>query len=265
MIQSPFPGMNPYLEARHIWPDVHNSLMYIFRQQLSPKLAPKYTAELETELIIDEILPGDRGMLPKAGYADVTIIEQTVDAPYQGSEVAVASAPLQLIVPMEVEIRLVSLHIRHRETDQVVTVVELLSPVNKRTGKGREKYLAKRRDYLNSNVHLVEIDLLRNYPRMPFGGKLPENSSYLAMISICRYRPSCDAWPIRLPEPLPILPIPLRSPDPAVLLDLQAALHTAYDEARYDLRIDYNQAPPSPALSEADTAWVKTVLSEQNL
>src|SRR4029453_9602798 len=48
MIHSPFPGMDPYLEVPTIWPDVHTTLMSIFREQLIPLLAPKYLAELET-------------------------------------------------------------------------------------------------------------------------------------------------------------------------------------------------------------------------
>ena len=36
MVRSPFPGMDPYLEASTIWPDVHTSLMNIFREQLNP-------------------------------------------------------------------------------------------------------------------------------------------------------------------------------------------------------------------------------------
>jgi len=50
MQKSPFPGMDPYLEAPTIWPDVHTSLMSIFREQLTPLLAPKYLAELETQV-----------------------------------------------------------------------------------------------------------------------------------------------------------------------------------------------------------------------
>jgi len=48
--------------------------------------------------------------------------------------------------------------------------------------------------------------------------------------------------------------VPLRSPDPDVPLDLQTALNTIYDEARYDLSIDYTQPPPDPPLSDEDAA-----------
>ena len=49
----------------------------------------------------------------------------------------------------------------------MVTVIELLSPSNKRAGDDREQYLAKRRELLRSPAHLVEIDLLRDGPPCP--------------------------------------------------------------------------------------------------
>ncbi len=55
MRRSPFPGMDPYLEAATIWPNVHTSLMTIFQEQLNPLLAPQYLAELETQMVIDHL------------------------------------------------------------------------------------------------------------------------------------------------------------------------------------------------------------------
>src|SRR5439155_12444334 len=44
---------------------------------------------------------------------------------------------------------------------RVVTVVELLSPANKTPGPGRTAYLTKQWQVLESECHLLEIDLLR--------------------------------------------------------------------------------------------------------
>ena len=55
MPQSPFPGMDPYLEAPGLWPDVQNCLMNVFAEQLTALLAPKYIAELNTQIVIDRI------------------------------------------------------------------------------------------------------------------------------------------------------------------------------------------------------------------
>jgi hypothetical protein len=35
-----------------------------------------------------------------------------------------------------------------------------------------------------------------------------------------------------------------------------------YDEAAYDLSLDYSQPPPPPALSEADGQWMRTLLNQ---
>ena len=60
------------------------------------------------------------------------------------------------------------LEIRDRDTNELITVIELLSPANKYAGPDREQYLAKARQLQRSWVHFVEIDLLRGGPRMPW-------------------------------------------------------------------------------------------------
>jgi len=43
---------------------------------------------------------------------------------------------------------------------QTVTVIELLSPSNKR-GRGMDEYVRKRSELFSADVHVVEIDLVR--------------------------------------------------------------------------------------------------------
>ena len=73
------------------------------------------------------------------------------------------------------------LEVRDRQGRELVTVIELLSPSNKRAGDDREQYLAKRRELLWSPAHLVEIDLLRGWSPMPQEGR-PE-CDYSVMVS----------------------------------------------------------------------------------
>ena len=63
------------------------------------------------------------------------------------------------------------LEVRDRQDRELVNVIELLSPSNKRAGDDREQYLAKRREILRSPAHLVEIDLLRAEPPCPQAGR----------------------------------------------------------------------------------------------
>ena len=52
---------------------------------------------------------------------------------------------------------------RRRDKDvQIVTLIEVRSPLNKKVGNSsRKKFLEKQRETLTSETHLVEIDLLR--------------------------------------------------------------------------------------------------------
>src|SRR5215212_321151 len=214
MAQSPFSGMDPYLESPDLWPDAHSSLMAIFREQLAPLLAPKYVAELNTQIVIDSF--GDTPPETESVLPDVTIIQPRIIRESSTESTAVA-APLRLRVPLPLPTRLVTIYIRHRESAKLVAVIELLSPVNKRPGAGRQAYLEKRATFLETPVHLIEIDLLRKWPRMPLEGKLPK-SHYLAVICNMYERPICGVWPISVRQPLPTLPVPLLRPDPPVEL-----------------------------------------------
>ncbi len=170
----------------------------------------------------------------------------------------------RLVVPMPIPTRLVSVYIRLRENERLVTVIELLFPINKRPGDGRRDYLEKRATFFESGVHFIEIDLLRKGSRMPLEGELPA-SDYLMMVSSAYDRPACDVWPVNIYQTLPILQIPLLRPDPDVPLDMGQALQTAYKRARYDLRIDYKQPPPAPALSNEKITWLDNYLQQAGI
>jgi Protein of unknown function (DUF4058) len=246
--------MDPYLEAPGLWPDVHTRLMSIIGEQLTPLLAPKYLAELETQVVIDQVDDDPQVVLP-----DVSVTGTGGSGGTPSAVAVISPSPIEVRVPMDVPTRLVSVYIRLRETARLVAVIELLSPVNKRRGKGRTEYIEKRRTFLKSPLHFIEIDLLRSYPRMPFDDPLPA-ADYIVMVCKSGERPRSTVWPISVRQPLPTVPIPLLAPDPSVPLDLGQALRTAYERARYDLRVDY-RTPAVPPLSPADVAWQEMLLN----
>jgi Protein of unknown function (DUF4058) len=47
---SPFPGMDPYLEAPEFWSEVHNRMIVAIADDLSAKLRPRYRVAIEYEL-----------------------------------------------------------------------------------------------------------------------------------------------------------------------------------------------------------------------
>lgn len=256
---SPFPGMNPYLEG-YLWPDVHNALANKIRQQLVPKLRPRYTARLEIYLVEDTTPETEIGIL----YPDVEILQlkqtQSVNlSPSSEAAVATTPAPLRLPVLQPVEVRVPTIEIRDTAKNVLVTCIEILSPVNKRE-PGLTVYRQKRQRLYQANVHLIELDLLRrgnrpfNHPRLP-------DVPYL--ITLIRAQSGfAEVWPIRLQDQLPTIPVPLREPDPDIPLNLPVAFNAIYDEAAYDLSIDYTQSPPPPAFSEEDMRWMRSLLSE---
>jgi len=228
-------------------------MISIIGEQLAPLLAPKYLAELETQVVIDQVDDDPQVVLP-----DVSVTRTDVPGGAPSAVAVAAPAPVEVRVPMDVPTRLVSVYIRLRETGRLVAVIEPLSPVNKRRGRGRQEYLEKRRTFLKSPIHLIEIDLLRSYPRMPFDDPLPA-ADYVVMVCKAGERPRSSIWPVSVRQPLPTVPTPLLHPDPPVPLDLGQALRTAYERARYDLRVDYRK-PPVPPLSPAYAAWAAGLL-----
>ena len=169
-----------------------------------------------------------------------------------GVAVAPASVGMPAIVEEE---HLPYLEIRDRSNNEIVTVIELLSPINKATGPYRDQYLAKVKRILASRTNFVEIDLLRGGPRMTWD-RLPE-CNYYAIVSRHAARtsddPQADLWPIRIRDKLPSIPVPLRPGEPEPTLDLQAIVHRIYDAAGYQMFL--YQSDPEPPLSVADAAW----------
>ena len=96
---------------------------------------------------------------------------------------------------------------------------------------------------------------------------LPEKigpHEYLIRVLERGQRPRVGVWPIRLPQRLPVIPIPLQAGDPQGRLDLQAALDAAYDRAGYDLRVDYRKEP-QPPLDDKLAAWIDQLLRSNGL
>lgn len=261
---SPFPGMDPYLEG-YLWPDVHDALANKIRQQLTPRLKPRYVARLAIYVVEDSTPEAEIGIM----YPDVEVLEsgrggiprrQRVIREAMPAPVATQTTPAPLTIPLlrPVEVRLVSVEIRDVARNELVTCIEILSPINKRE-PGLSEYRQKRQRLHQASVHILEIDLLRRGTRPLAHPRLPD-VPYL--ITLTRAQASViEVWPVNLSDELPTVPVPLRDPDPDVVLELSPALAAIYDEAAYELSIDYSQPPPPPPLSAEDVAWLKTRLS----
>lgn len=258
---SPFPGMDPFLEG-YLWVDVHQALASKIREILAPQISPRYVARLAVSVLEDETGEAEISVM----YPDVEIVEPTVKrTPRVAKESAVALTPNptlratpSIVVLTNLKYRQITVEIRDTGKNELVTTIEILSPVNKRE-PGAAKYRAKRQRLYDAGVHLLEIDLLRRGARVfTHSGIAPV--PYLVLLTRA-FTSKTRAWPIRLQDKLPTVIVPLRAQDPDILLDLQAAFTSIYDVARYDLTIDYTAKPPSPDLSARDAKWMRGLLA----
>ncbi|RRR72824.1 MAG: DUF4058 family protein [Candidatus Viridilinea halotolerans] len=251
---SPFPGMDPYLEAAELWEDVHANLATELRAQLQPQLVPRYIAVLTPYVTYEE---GSTGIL-SAIKPDVAVELHEAAFPWPQRTAPTLSAPLlgtSSIAEPEVAVKSQRIEVRRVGDEQLVTVIELLSPANKRLGSASlAAYQQKRRDLLRSDVHLLEIDLLRRGARWPIEPTLPP-APYFAFLSRVALRPTIEIWPVAWDDALPKLPVPLLTPDPDVQLELGPALARVYEQGAYALRVHYRRPPPPPELTAAEAVW----------
>lgn len=249
---SPFPGMNPYLEQDDVWHDFHERFLPLVAEVLGAQVQPNYIVKIDEHVYVHELPAEPRRFV---GRTDLSVGVTSQRSRLQ-TGAGVIEAPVQVQLPdLDVE-RVSYAEIRDRRSRELVTVVEFLSPSNKRPGPDRGQYLAKRGRLLAGAVHFVEIDLLRGGTPMPAEDR--PDCDYAVLVSRLEKRPSADFWPIRLRDRLPTIRIPLRSPDPDAQLDLQEVLDRIYDAAGYVYYI--YEGSPDPALSVEDVAWSRPFL-----
>ncbi len=155
--------------------------------------------------------------------------------------------------------RLATVEVRDTAQNQLVTSIEILSPVNKRE-PGLSKYREKLRQRRTAQVHLVEIDLLRRGTRIHIHKQIPESSYQIALTRASARQ--TNIWTAGLADELPVIPIPLRTPDADIALDLGEVFTVVYDRAAYDLSINYGEDPPPPSLQKAEQVLVQNILRE---
>jgi hypothetical protein len=166
-------------------------------------------------------------------------------------------------IPMPQEHQERYLVIRDRDRREVVTVIEVLSPANKRPGSdGYREYYAKRDELLCRRVNLIEVDLLRAGSRLAAVQSLSPGSDYCIFTHRVALRPKAQVlqWTVR--DPLPAIRVPLAANDPDVELDLQKAFAVAFEGGEYDVTIDYGSRL-KPPLRKNDIAWMKQLLADR--
>jgi hypothetical protein len=260
--------MDPYLEHPAIFPDLHDRLIYVISESLQVRLPPPYFADIGNRVWVDI---SDRSIGP-----DVKILRGEGVSVHQGQVVpeasgGVATAPRTQPVLVNVP------HDQWRESfvqifsaleaERLVTTIEVLSLTNKTPGRhGRILYQRKQREILDSDVHLVEIDLLRageHTTAVPLGRAVEKTGSFDYHICIHHFDKLEDyfVYAIRLEDRLPEIAIPLLPGDATVPLDLQAVFDRCYDTGPYRRRIRYGEMSLEPPLRADQAQWLTRLLA----
>ncbi|MEM9884961.1 MAG: DUF4058 family protein [Bacteroidota bacterium] len=259
-MNNPFPGMNPYLEGA-LWSDVHHEMASTIRQLIAPKISPKYITRIETYTVKDSAAEEEIGIL----YPDVALLlpKKTTAPNPKSLEVLSMTPPTTAIRTTQslLEVQVPVIEIRDRFNQQLITAIEILSPVNKR-GNGLKQYRAKREELIQAAVSFLEIDLLRRGQR-PLGHPLVPKSHYL--ITLVRAgEQKTHLWAINIQDVLPVVPVPLQKGEEEVLLDVGEALKLCFERGLYHLSLNYEIAAPAPIFGEQEQEWITNLLSNSN-
>jgi Protein of unknown function (DUF4058) len=261
---SPFPGMDPFLEHPAIFPGLHDRLIAYLSESLQARLPESYYAEIGQRLWVET---SDRSIGP-----DIVVLEREGrgrdkdDAGPIALATHVRSQPIVVTVPQD-EFREPYVEIYARgERERVVTTIEVLSLANKTPGaRGRELYLRKQEEILASQIHLVEIDLLRagqHTTAVPLRRARAKTGHFDYHVCIHRFDNLEDylVYPVRLSDRLPEIAVPLLPGDADVAVDLQAVFDRCYDAGPYRRRIRYGKIEPVPPLDPECHPWATRLL-----
>ena len=214
----------PAIEQSGLWGDFHHVFLATLRERLSRLLPARYVTTIDERVYVaweDPPLPPYR--------PDLTVTAQERGGLYREGVSPFVACTLPVPDPVTepfLEVRTVE--------GELVAVVELLSPNNKKPGHdGREAYLSKRRKILQSSVHLIEMDLLLGGQRMPLADDWPAGDYHILVARGDRC-PAAEVYSWRAGEALPVIAFPLLPPDPDARLELQPVFETTWERGDYE-------------------------------
>jgi hypothetical protein len=253
--------MDPFLEDPEVFPDFHDRFVIYLSEFIQAQLPEPYYAPVGQRVWIEVshryIEPDVNVLRPRA---------LTHPEPRESGAVAVAApprtAPVVVRVPHDERREpFVDIYLGRGQDQRLVTTIELLSLTNKSPGEhGRSLYLRKQDEILNSKVHLLEIDLLRageHTTAVPRADAVARAGDFDYHVCIHHWDNLEDyfVYPIRLPDSLPEIAIPLLPGDASVSLKLQAVFDRCYDAGPYRREVRYQDVEPVPPLGPEQAQW----------
>lgn len=257
----PFPGMDPYLESSFCWQSFHNLWIGTLSIAINTMLPPQLVAAGNVRLYVVE---PDHTIIP-----DISVFQRNPVEKSSRGNVAVAEAvDLPKILKVYPEtIRESFIEIRMAKPPRkVITVIEVLSAANKAAGTiGHEEYVKKQRELINSDINLLEIDMLRKGAHTVAVPLLEEREGdYMICLHRGDVRYTYEYWPVSMQTRLPRTIIPLLKGMEDLTLDLQAAFDATYDGGAFSRMVEYQQEV-DPPLTQENATWADALLREKGL
>ncbi len=225
-MSSPFPGMDPYLEAPERWPVFQRQLLTCLNDVLQPGVGDRYRLRSATRVYINEQV------------LFTSIIREEHREEY--------------------------LELRQRPSGRLITVVDLVSPANRTTATGRNEYLRTREEFRRQGAHIVELDLvLQGQSCLNLSLENVPQYDYLVSVSRAQHPDRFEVYTSTLRARLPRFRLPLAGDDRDVVVDLQGIFNRSFD-VHFNGKIDYRPDPPV-LLKDDDRTWMQQLLKGQKM
>jgi hypothetical protein len=264
LMKSPFPGMDPYIEACGLWGDFHLELIAELKRALAQAAPDRYLVRAEERSYVVLVEQEGKKSHPFAPEVGVTT-ERRRRPSRRKSGTALAepvfkAEPVLVRAFVEEEHREAFVEIYEATPEQrLVTCIEVLSPSNKRPHTpGWDLYVRKRQSLLLGDANLVEIDLPRGGQRMPMLDLWPD-STYTVLVARAKKYDLCRVWPVYARIPMPPIPVPLAKPDPDIVVELRPMIGSIYQRSRYERSINYSM-PLDPPLDQGEAGSLEKQL-----
>jgi hypothetical protein len=219
--------MDLYLESDRLWPLFQHQLVTCLYQILLPGLVDRYKARI-----------GQRHYTTEQALFTSVVREEHHEE---------------------------FIEVRHRNETRLVTLIDVVSPVNKTTDPGRETYLNKRREGKSAGANLVEIDLsLQGSPMLDYSRDGLPDWDFAVTVTRAAQPDRYEIYTATIQKRLPRFRLPLASDDRDTVVDLQVAFTRAYDQGNFASQVDYSRDPTVP-LSDEDRQWLNDLLRQENL
>jgi hypothetical protein len=219
--------MDPYFESPSLWPTFHERFVDTIRHLLLPSVRDRYEARIEHRCY--------------------------------------ATRPEDMADGSTTDRREPFVEIRDATGDRLVTLIDVVSPINKTTPTGRSNYLATRQSVKSVGASTVEIDLvLQGEPTLGYSRDGLPQWDYAVTVERFTQPERFEIYTAMIEKRLPRFRVPLATSDRDAVLDLNAVFGRCYDHGEFSDQIDYRKDPELGS-DEAIRARIRQFLATRKI